>query len=182
MPNKTLTVDQVMAVLEETVPRIDELTHGASPSQLRTAAGPGEWSALEVLAHLRACADVWGECMVSIAGGTPTLRAVNPLTWIDKTNYRSLEFGPSFRAFAAQRQQLLRALRPLPRIRWSRTSTVSGAGSLLVRDVLFYGRWMAGHERSHVKQIARITSRLRQAVGSASESRRAARLMRRPSR
>jgi len=31
-----------------------------SLAQLHTAPNPGEWSADQVLAHLRACADVWG--------------------------------------------------------------------------------------------------------------------------
>lgn len=161
MPNKTLTVDEVMALLEETVPQIARLTAGLSPEHLRATPNRDEWSVGDVLAHLRSCADVWGECMVSIAGGTRTLRAVNPRTWIEKTDYRSLEFRRSFRAFSAQREELLSALRPLPRNTWSRTATVTGAGSALVRDVLSYGRRMAVHERAHVKQIARITSPLR---------------------
>jgi hypothetical protein len=57
-----------------------------------------------VLAHFRACADQWGNCMVAmIAEDKPTLPAVNPLTWINKTDYLELEFRPSLRSFATQR-------------------------------------------------------------------------------
>jgi len=38
----------------------------------------------------------------------------------------------------------------------SRSTTVTGAGAKLERSVLFYGRWLAGHERPHIKQIAHI--------------------------
>jgi hypothetical protein len=161
MPNKTLTVDQVMALLEATAPRIAELTSSLKPAQLHMPSD-GDWSAVDVLAHLRACADVWGGCMTSIMGGASALRALNPLTWIEKTDYRAQAFAQSLRSFATQRADLLDALRPAPRADWRRTVTVTGAGAPLRRDALFYGRWMAGHERAHVKQIAKMASALEQ--------------------
>jgi DinB superfamily len=94
--------------------------------------------------------------MTMIAEDRPTLRAINPLTWIKKTNYLELEFRPSLHSFATQRADLLAVLEPLPQEGWSRTATVTGAGAPLQRTVLFYGQWLAGHERQHVKQIERI--------------------------
>jgi len=161
MPNKTLTVDQVLALLQATAPRIAELTESLKPTELRRPSD-GEWSGNDVLAHLRACADVWGSCMVSIIEGAQTLRAVNPLSWIEKTDYRSLDFRPSLHSFIRQRAELLGVLRPAPREDWLRTVTVTGAGAPLQRDALFYGRWMAGHERAHVKQIAKMAGALEQ--------------------
>ena len=53
---------------------------------------PRGWSATEILAHLRSCADVWGDCIAAIlAEDRPTLRAINPTTWIDRTNYRETD-------------------------------------------------------------------------------------------
>jgi hypothetical protein len=161
MPNKTLTVDQVVALLALTVPRIAELTSSLRPTELRRPAD-GEWSASDVLGHLRACADVWGGCMISIIDGESTLRALNPLTWIEKTDYRSQDFAPSLRSFARQRAELLGVLKRTPRLDWLRRVTVTGAGAPLKRDALFYGRWMAGHERAHLKQIAKMASVLAQ--------------------
>ncbi|HEX6479111.1 MAG TPA: DinB family protein [Ktedonobacteraceae bacterium] len=157
MPNKSLTIEQVLTLLRATPLRLAALTADLSPEELQTRPNPDEWSANEVLAHLRACADVWGNCIVAmIAGDMPTLRAVNPLTWIKKTNYLELEFRPSLRAFATQRADLLAVLSPLPPEGWERPATVTGAGKVFERTVLFYARWLAGHERSHVKQIERI--------------------------
>jgi len=162
VPNKTLTIEQVLLVLAETPARIADLTTGLSPALLREALGPGEWSANEVLAHLRACADVRGDCIPAIlAEDRPALRAIDPRTWIKQTNYLELEFRPSLRAFAEQRSALLAILETLPRGDWSRTVTVTGAGRVLERDVLFYGRWLAGHERPHIRQIARIADTAR---------------------
>ena len=157
MPSRSLTIEQVLTLLAATPPRIAALTAGLAPAQLHTTPNHDGWSANDVLAHLRACADVWGNCIVAmIAGDMPTLRAVNPLTWIKKTNYLELEFRPSLRAFATQRADLLAVLSPLPIDAWERSATVTGAGKVLERTVLFYARWLAGHERPHVKQIERI--------------------------
>jgi hypothetical protein len=162
VPNKTLTIEQVLSLLAETPLRIAALTAGLAPAQLRTAPARGTWSANDVLAHLRACADIWGNCMVTmIAEDRPALRAVNPRSWINKTNYLELEFRPSLRAFASQRADLLAVLDPLPSKGWSRVATVTGAGAVLERTVLFYGRWLAGHERPHVKQVARLVDVVR---------------------
>ncbi|HEV2108883.1 MAG TPA: DinB family protein [Thermomicrobiales bacterium] len=159
MASRSLTIGQVLTLLAETPPRIAALTAGLAPAQLHATPNPDEWSANDVLAHLRACADVWGNCIAAIiAEDTPTLRAVNPTTWIKKTNYRELEFRPSFRSFAAQRADLLAVLEPMPHEGWSRAATVTGAGKVLERTALFYARWLARHERQHVKQVERIVN------------------------
>ncbi len=103
--------------------------------------------------------DMWGKYMaIIVAEDRPTIRAMNPTTWIKSTNYPDLEFAPSFRAFTKQRVELLAFLRPLPVPAWSRTATVTGGGRPRERTVLDYGRWLANHEQSHVKHIARIVS------------------------
>jgi len=96
-----------------------------------------------------------------LAEDRPTLRAINPTTWIKKTDYPELEFGPSFRSFVRQRARLLRLLRSLPEKSWSRTAIVTGGGPARERTVLLYAQWLARHERPHVKQIARIVNTLR---------------------
>lgn len=159
MPRTSLTIEQVLTILTETPPRIAALTAGIAPAQLHAAPNHDEWSVNDVLAHLRACADVWGDCIVAIiAQDTPTLRAVNPRTWIKKTDYLEQEFQPSLHAFATQRADLLAVLEPLPPEGWSRAATVTGAGRVLERTVLSYAEWLARHERPHVKQVERIVN------------------------
>ena len=162
MARSSLTIEQVLALLEETQTRIAAATSGLTEAQLHSSPKRGEWSANEVLAHVRACADVRGEPIRTIlAENHPTFRAVNPLTWIKKTDYLDLEFGPSFRAFTKQRADLLALLKPLPRKAWSRGATVTGAGAALERTVLFYADWVARHERPHVKQVEQIAAAMR---------------------
>ena len=159
MSGRSLTIEHILTLLAQTTPRIGALTAGLSPAQLRTSPNQGEWSANDVLAHLRSCADMWGNCMAAIlAEDRPTIRAVNPTTWIKQTDYPELEFRPSLHAFTTQRAHLLAVLEPLPPEDWSRAATVTGAGRVLVRTVLSYAQWLARHEQAHIKQIGRIAN------------------------
>jgi DinB family protein len=158
---RTISIDELLAMLERAPKEIEMLTAGMSAAQLRQRPGTDEWSANEVLAHIRACADVRGGSVAKILGADrPTLRAVNPLTWIKSTNYLDLDFRSSFRAFARQREDLLKILRTLPAHGWSRSATVTGAGRRLERTVHFYAEWVAVHERPHLKQIRQIVETL----------------------
>ena len=156
MPGRSLTIEQVLTLLTQTPPRIAALTAGLTSAQLHTPLSPGEWSVNDILAHLRSCADVWGDCIRIIAiQDRPTIRAVNPTTWIEQTNYCEQKFKPSLRAFTMQRADLLKYISSLTPKDWSRTATVTGAGSVLTRTVQFYAQWLATHERSHIKLLER---------------------------
>ncbi len=162
MAKITLTTEQILTMLAATPTRLLALTADLAPAQLKAAPSPGEWSATEVLAHMRSCADVWGNCIeVILAQDMPTIRAINPTTWIDSTDYREQEFQHSLHAFAAQRTELLAVLTPLSPAEWARRATVTGAGKALDRTVLFYAQWLARHERPHLKQIERTVNTTR---------------------
>jgi uncharacterized damage-inducible protein DinB len=141
-------------MLAATPARIAALITDLSPLQLHAAPTPGEWSINEILAHLRACADVWGNCMAEmIIQDHPTLRAINPRMWIKRTDYADQTFHASLQAFATQRTDLLATLELLTPDDWARSATVKGAGKPLERTVRFYAEWLAVHERSHLKLI-----------------------------
>lgn len=162
MSDKSLTTEQLLTMLAAAPPRIAAVTDGLASAQLHTAPAPGEWSAMEVLGHMRSCADVWGNCIeVILAQDMPTIRAINPTTWIKQTNYREQAFHASLQAFTQQRTDLLAVLEPLTPEAWSRKATVTGAGKPLVHSVWFYAQWLATHERPHVKQIERMVKTLR---------------------
>jgi uncharacterized damage-inducible protein DinB len=138
MPNTSLTSEQVLTLLRATPLRLAALTADLSPEALQTRPTSDQWSANEVLAHLRACADVWGNCIMRIIEeDRPTWRAVNPRSWIKQTDYPEQEFRPSLRAFTTQRAALLAVLEPLPIDAWERSATVTGGkGSRTNRAVL----------------------------------------------
>jgi hypothetical protein len=92
-------IDQgaVIEMLKTTPSRIASASRGLSEKELNWKPAPDSWSANEVLAHLRACADVWGGSITKILKqDNPTFRHVSPRTWIRKTNYLALVFRAPF--------------------------------------------------------------------------------------
>ena len=136
--------------------RIAAATARASASRLRTERILGEWTAVDVLAHLRCCADARGDFIPRIlATKRPTLRAIDPRTLFKTTPYRALEFADSLRAFTRQRARHLKLLRSLSDAEWERTAIVTGGGLARERTVFFYAQWLARHEPAHVRHIER---------------------------
>lgn len=163
-PHESLNVEQALALLAETPPRIAAITARLTPAQLLAIPGPDEWSANDTLAHLRSCADVWGKCIRTLLDqDKPRLRAVSPRGWIRKTTYREQQFRDSFHAFAAQRADLLTVLTSLEPEAWSRTATVTASGKSITMTVLSYAERLAVHERHHLDQFARIAVAIRAA-------------------
>lgn len=144
-------------MLAEAPPRIAARTAGLTREQLHAAPAPGEWSVNDILAHLRACADVWGRTIATmLAQNTPTIRTISPRTWIKKTDYPEQEFHPALHAFTTQRGALLADLEALAPGDWSRAATMTGAGKPFTLTVHSYAQALAEHERPHIKQIERI--------------------------
>jgi DinB superfamily len=157
MPSTSLTIERVLTLLRDVPTRIAVLTTDLSPEALQMRPTPDEWSANEVLAHLRACADVWGNYIMRIIEeDRPTWRAVSPRTWIKQTDYPELAFRPSLRAFTTQRADLLAVLSSLPIDAWERSARVSTVGRVLEPTVLSYAERLVIHEQPHVKQIEHL--------------------------
>lgn len=159
-----LTVEQTMEILRTTVPLLDELTRGVPQKRLTTVTGYG-WSVNDQLAHLRACHDVLGGNMLRIVREDhPAWKGMSPRAWQVKTDYFEWMFRPAFEAFRAQRAELLDVLEALPKPAWERTATVwAPPGVEYEYSTLYYGDWMARHERSHLKHMGQILSELSQA-------------------
>ena len=115
-----------------------------------------------MLAHLRACADVWGSYIARILSeDRPAIRAVSPRTYIKQTDYLEQDFQPSLQAFITQRADLLAVLESLAPERWERQAIVTAVGKPIVRTVHTYSDRLARHEREHVRQIQQIAEAMR---------------------
>ena len=161
MAGRDLTVDEIRAILKTTVRRLQELIDGAPQTWLYAVTDHG-WSVNDQLAHLRACHDVLGGNMLRIVREDhPAWKGMSPRAWQKQTDYFEWKFAPAFEAFRAQRAELLEVIEPLPPEGWERTATVTvPPRSLYEYSTRYYGDWMAGHERSHLKHIARILAAL----------------------
>src|SRR5262245_56325626 len=152
-------IEQVLTLLAKTPPRIATLTSGLDYARLQAKSDQDAWSPNDILAHLRACADVWGKSIVAmLAHDHPTLRYVSPRTWIRKTDYREQEFQLSLQAFAKQRDDLLTVLKPLALEGWSRAATFTGTVQGRDQTVLMYAQRIADHETQHLDQLGSIVN------------------------
>ena len=148
-------IDITRKQLAATPRRIAKMSRSVENARLYTVTEEEDWSARDILAHLRACADVWGRSMViMIQQDHPTLRYVSPRTWIRKTDYLEQEFQQALRAFSKQRAELLSVLTPLDAAGWARPATFTGTTRGRAQTVMSYARRLADHEREHLEQLA----------------------------
>ena len=163
MPAPILTVDEIMAILPGSVARITALTAGLNDGQLRTSPEPGEWSAVDLLAHLRASQDVLGRNITRIVREErPAWRRLSPREWQRKSGYNGADFGPAFESFATGRAELLPILEAMRPADWERVAVVTVApGRTVEQTARFFGDWLAGHEVIHLEQLERALDAVR---------------------
>ena len=157
MKAKLLTAEQSLLLLRENAAGLVSLTGDQPARRLKHRQQPDEWSPQDVLAHIRACCDVWGGNIGKIlAEEHATFKGMNPLTWLKRTDYPEWPFEKALRAFSTQRRALLRDLGQLSPTDWERTASVISYGQLsFERSVRSYVSQLARHERTHVRQIKR---------------------------
>ncbi len=149
--------ESVIRLLAATPRRITSLSREVEISKLHFRPHPDSWSANDILAHLRACADVWGKSIVDmITLDHPKLRYISPRSWIRKTDYLELEFQGSLKAFTDQRRELLRVLKGLAIKDWSCSATFTATTKGREQTVFSYACRIAEHENKHCDQIEAV--------------------------
>lgn len=146
----------VLALLSDTPKQIAALARGRTHQQLHRKPEPDAWSAQEIVAHLRACAEVWGSSIEwMLADDHPTIRYVSPRGWIKKTDYLQQDFRDSLRAFSNRRAALVKTLNRLSVDDWSRGATFTATTLGREATVLSYAKRIADHEVGHLGQLER---------------------------
>jgi uncharacterized damage-inducible protein DinB len=157
---KAPEIDLVLETLAGTPKKIGLIARGHDDQELHDPPAAEAWSARDIVAHLRACAEVWGRSIDRmIQEDHPTIRYVSPRSWIKKTDYLDQSFRLSLVAFSEARSALLDTLRTLDSVGWSRRARFTG--TTLGRDatVLIYARRIADHEVRHLDQLQRTLPR-----------------------
>src|SRR5688572_19039029 len=104
-------IDSILATLKECPVRIEAATKEIPIAQLHARTARESWSINDILAHIRSSSDVWGDSIERmLAEDRPTLENIHPRKWIKQTDYPQLDFHKSFKAYAAQRRELLKIL------------------------------------------------------------------------
>jgi DinB superfamily len=150
-------IETYLKLLEQSPRRIASASKGIENANLQLKTKKEPWSANDILAHLRSCADVWGKSIQEmLVKDNPTLPYQHPRQGIRKTNYPELDFHTSLQAFTDQRRELLVLLKKLTLADWSRAATIKGRE----HTVFTQTRRMAVHEDIHCGEIEAILKSL----------------------
>lgn len=156
MPRLKPNLDEIQkygAMLETTPRAIADVTKGLSEARLRWSPSKKDWSAVEVLAHLRSCEELWSYSIYAmLAENQPTLALVDERRWAKAAQYTTGEFQYSFQVYSLRRTELLRVLKDLPDEAWERTAIIEGRTYSVFSQV----RRMALHEIEHIEQIKTV--------------------------
>jgi hypothetical protein len=153
-------IHAVLTALSDTPKEIARITRRCSDRQLHRKPEAQAWSAQEIVAHLRACAEVWGRSIERmLAEINPTIRYVSPRGWIKRTDYLQQSFHDSLGAFSYRRVTLVKTLSELDAIDWVRRATFTATTLGREATVLSYARRIADHEAQHLGQLQRTVKR-----------------------
>jgi len=153
-------IENVLTLLASTPREISRIARGLNEQQLHRQPQKDTWSAQEIVAHLRGCADAYGHWINRmLAEDHPTIRYVSPRSWIRKTNYLQLTFKETLKGFSEQRDDLLIVLTKLKPAAWAMGATFTGTVSGRNATVFDYAVRMANHEVRHLDQIRRTIGR-----------------------
>ncbi|HVN14186.1 MAG TPA: DinB family protein [Anaerolineales bacterium] len=146
-------IQKALMILEETPRRLFARTSNLRDANLHFSPDAKSWSASDILAHLRSCADVWTHSIYAmLAEENPVLPDINERKWAKVTRYAELPFAESLQAFSWQRANLLRVLKELPFESWERSAIIFERK----HTVFTQTRRMAKHESEHWKQLEEL--------------------------
>ena len=159
-PEPRFSLGEALQILETSPGRIAAATDGLPADALHHPLEPDGWSARDVLAHIRACDRTWGGYIVRILDEDhPSFRAESPRSTIHRTDFLEQPFATSLASFTADRARLMERLRSADADAFARTAAVKiPARGIEERSAFYYVDRLAGHEREHVRQIAKATA------------------------
>ena len=151
----SLKINRILDLLPQGPLRVEKATRDAPLSQLYLRTDSEPWSVSDILAHLRACSDVWGTSIfVMINQNNPTQRYVSPRSWMRKPKYANEEFEKALSSFAEERLKLVDLLKDLDEDGWARPGTFTGTSHRQRNQtVLSYSERIVNHEQPHLEQI-----------------------------
>jgi hypothetical protein len=145
-------IREYLQSLNEAPRRIAACTQGLDEIRLKTAPAPDEWSAEEIMAHVRGSAEARTRTIHKmLALDNPRLPYVSPRGWVRKQKYDTLSFAENFRAYQVERADLIRVLQGLSLDQWNRSATFTGKSS--ASTVFDQAMSMAQHDLDHCNQL-----------------------------
>jgi hypothetical protein len=150
--------EEPMAILRATPGELRRAIDGVPPAQLRQPEMPGKWSIAYVLQHLADAELVWGwRIRLILAQDRPVITGYDQDLWANRLGYDETDPEESIETFAVLRRSNLRLLDRATAADDKRVGVHAERGE---ESIAHLRRLNAGHDRLHLRQIARIRSTL----------------------
>jgi hypothetical protein len=121
------------------------------PDEMTVAPDDGEWSAIEILAHVKACDDIMtGRIATILTHPKPLLQNFDERAWAIVAGYADAPVDQTLMALQRHRGEMLWQLRRLPPEAWARTAQHETRGPLSLLDLV---RSFTEHEEEHIAQL-----------------------------
>ena len=160
MKPESETTSRVMELLTDAPLRLRKAALGIQTPRIYLRTDVEPWSVHDILAHLRACSDVWGKTILAmLTQDNPTQRYVSPRASMTKPMYADLDFDAALESFTVERQKLVLTLSNLDAVGWARRGTFTGTSPRgRTQTVLSYAERLVNHEHGHLDQIEALLS------------------------
>src|SRR5262245_16448562 len=131
MMDRNSQTTELIARLAATPARIAQAISGWAEAQLRAAPVDSEWSAAEILAHLRASDDILAARIhMILARDDPPMPSFDDRRWAEVAGYAQADVRTSLEAFRLRRAELVEMLRRAAPGDWERTGVHEERGPL----------------------------------------------------
>ena len=147
------TLDEQLARMERTVNDYAAVVKNVSDAQLTKRPDPKNWSAKEVVCHVRDIEESFMMRFLSImAMDDPKFLPVEPDRWAVDRQYQRNDVPEALAAFKTRREETLRFLRGLKPDQWERGGIHATRGRMTLKDFV---ELMAWHDDNHLDQLKR---------------------------
>ncbi len=151
------TLDEQLARMERTVNDYAAVVKNVSDAQLTKRPDPKNWSAKEVVCHVRDIEESFMMRFLSImAMDDPKFLPVEPDRWAVERQYQRNDVQEALAALRTRREETLRFLRGLKPEQWERGGIHATRGRMTIKDFV---ELMAWHDDNHLDQLKRALDR-----------------------
>ena len=146
---------RIVELLKQGPLRIWKAIRSVQTQQLYVRTDKEPWSISDILVHLRACSDVWGETiMAMLTEDNPIQRYKSPRAFMKKPKYQDREFATAQKSYAQERQKLVKVLTKLDDAGWARPGTYTGTTPRHRNQTVWsLTNRIVNHEQPHLDQI-----------------------------
>lgn len=170
---RVLNVERSLSRLEHTPPELERALAGRADDELGRRPDPQNWSAKEIICHLRDVEELFqirfhaivaiDEPRLLVLGASPSELApwriggaighpLDPARWAEERQYQRSDTGEALAAFRRRRGEVLTLLRSLEAEEWERGGVHLSRGRLTLRE---WVASLAGHDDNHLDQLRR---------------------------